>query len=230
MTMNEECKENLAYKELLSVVRRLRAPDGCPWDRAQTHRTLSRYLIEETYEVLDALESGNAEDLCEELGDLLLQILFHAEIEREAGRFDMAAVASAESEKMIRRHPHVFGSASAEETLASWEANKSREKHRDTLADRLASIPSGLPALLRAQKVLEKCEGQAVAPTLPDGLCEEIVKLSGVATAEDKEAAAGNFLMAVVSAFRAAGIVSESALSQGIQGFLDDFKNGKNTP
>ncbi|MBR7094614.1 MAG: MazG family protein, partial [Clostridia bacterium] len=182
MTMNEECKENLAYKELLSVVRRLRAPDGCPWDRAQTHRTLSRYLIEETYEVLDALESGNAEDLCEELGDLLLQILFHAEIEREAGRFDMAAVASAESEKMIRRHPHVFGSASAEETLASWEANKSREKHRDTLADRLASIPSGLPALLRAQKVLEKCEGQAVAPTLPDGLCEEIVKLSGVAT------------------------------------------------
>ncbi len=228
MTMNEKCKENLAYEELLAVVRRLRAPDGCPWDRAQTHKTLSRYLVEETYEVLDALETGNAEDLCEELGDLLLQILFHAEIEREAGRFDMTAVARAESDKMIRRHPHVFANASAEETLALWESNKSREKHRDTFSDRLASIPRELPALLRAQKVLEKCEGQAASPQRPDGLEQEILRLSGIATAEDKATVAGNFLMATVSAFRQMGVVSETALSHVIQGFFEEIEKAEN--
>ncbi|MBQ2719542.1 MAG: oligosaccharide flippase family protein [Clostridia bacterium] len=228
LPMKEESKENLAYEELLQVVRRLRAEDGCPWDRAQTHETLSRYLIEETYEVLEALETGSAEDLCEELGDLLLQILFHAELERERGGFGMEAVARKESEKMILRHPHVFGDASAEETLSSWESSKSREKHRDTLTERVGSIPRALPALLRAEKVIEKCEGEPAAPAVPSALQEEIVRLSGVADAKDKAAAAGRFLLAAVAAFHSHGVVSEEALSHEIQGVFEDIKAKEN--
>lgn len=216
-----KCKENEAYAELLSIVRRLRGEGGCPWDRAQTHESLSRYLIEETYEVVDAIERRDAVDLCEELGDLLLQVLFHAEIERDAGRFDIADVARGESDKMIRRHPHVFGTAGAEETLAAWETSKNLEKGRDTLAARLASIPRSLPALLRAQKLLEKGGDELPAECLPSAEDAETIRdLAGIASAEDPAVAAGRFLLAAVAAFASCGVNSEAALSYVLQGFF----------
>ncbi len=218
----EKCKENESYAELVAIVRRLRGEGGCPWDRAQTHTSLSRYLIEETYEVIDAIERSDTADLREELGDLLLQVLFHAEIEREAGRFDIGDVAAEECEKMIRRHPHVFGTAGAEETLASWETSKNLEKKRNTLAERLGSVPRALPALLRAQKLLEKAKGDLPDSLLPSkSAVSRILDLSGVAKAEDKTAVAGEFLFAAVASFASAGVDCEAALSYVLQGFFE---------
>ena len=216
-----------AYAALLAVVRRLRAEDGCPWDRAQTHASLSRYLIEETYEVIDAIERENPTDLREELGDLLLQVLFHAELESEVGHFDMEDVAADECDKMIRRHPHVFGTASAEETLASWETSKNREKQRNTLAERIASVPRALPALLRAQKLIEKSRGELPGSLLPPaGTVEAVRCLSGIATAEEKSKVAGEFFLAAVEAFAAEGVDCEGALSQVLQGFFGSRREG----
>ena len=209
---------------LLEVVRSLRAPDGCPWDRAQTHKSLTRYLIEETYEVLDAIERGDAADLCEELGDLLLQVLFHAELAREEGHFDIGDVAAEESAKMIRRHPHVFGNASAEETLSAWEQNKSAEKQRNTLTERLLSVPKALPALLRAQKLLDKCEGRVPGTAFADHRMQETIlsasRVGDTADGEAAERAAGEFLLSAVEVFRCRGIDCEAALSQAIRGIF----------
>ncbi len=217
----QKCKENDAYSGLLAIVRRLRGEGGCPWDRAQTHTTLSRFLLEETYEVIDAIERGDTANLREELGDLLLQVLFHAEIEREAGHFDIGDVAAEEGEKMIRRHPHVFGTAGAEETLASWETSKNLEKKRTTLGDRLSSVPRALPALLRAQKLLEKGGSELPAEVLPPSDAVVAIRdLSGITAAADVTASAGRFLLATVAAFASLGVDCEAALSYTLQGFF----------
>ena len=218
-------KEIEALERLVETVRRLRAPDGCPWDREQTHDSLARYLIEETYEVLEAIEGQNATDLREELGDLLLQVLLHAEIAREEGAFDIGDVAEDENDKMVRRHPHVFGDASAEKTLAAWEQTKSAEKKRNTLRERLDSVPRALPSLLRAQKLLDKCEGILPVDTLvPTKLKDGILTASAVRTAPDAEGrarAAGEFFLAAVEVFRHEGIDCEAALSLACQGILE---------
>ena len=128
-------REGESLAALAAVVRRLRGEGGCPWDRAQTHGSLRRYLIEESYEVVEAIDEGSSAALREELGDLLLQILFHAEIERENGTFDFSHVADDEREKMFRRHPHVFGEATAADVLVTWEDTKNAEKGRQTLSN-----------------------------------------------------------------------------------------------
>ncbi len=223
-------KDNDAFSALLAIVRRLRSEDGCPWDRAQTHASLTRYLIEETYEVLDAIERENTADLREELGDLLFEVLLHAEIEREEGHFSIGDVAADECEKMIRRHPHVFGDATAEEALSSWEASKSLEKGRRTLAARLASVPRALPALLRAQKLIEKGRGELPEGCLPPrATVDAVLALSGVAEASDKQAAAGRFLLAAVDAFSAQGVDCEAALSYALRGFFASFAPSSDT-
>ncbi len=222
---NMQKREEAALCELLSVVRRLRGEGGCPWDRAQTHETLRRYLIEETYEVLEALDAGDFVGLREELGDLLLQILFHAELAREAGHFEFADVVGDECDKMVRRHPHVFGDATAEEALADWEAGKSREKGRRTLSDRLASVPHALPALLRTHKYMEKCAAENENYLPPRKVREEILSLSGVSSAQDPTRAAGDFLLAAVAAFHDAGIECEGALTLAADRFFEDVKN-----
>ena len=138
------------------IMAKLRAPDGCPWDRAQTKQSLTKNLIEETYEVIEAIENDDIEGLKEELGDLLLQVVFQAEIAQENGEFDLGDVAKALSEKLIRRHPHVFGDVQADneqEALESWTNAKSSEGEH---VDSLASVPRHMPALLRARKVVDK--------------------------------------------------------------------------
>ncbi|MCG3118379.1 MAG: Nucleoside triphosphate pyrophosphohydrolase [bacterium] len=144
-----------AFSDLIEIMAQLRAPAGCPWDREQTHQSLRPYLLEETYEVLEALDHEKYDELAKELGDLLLQIIFHAQIASEAGRFTIADVVTGLNEKLIRRHPHVFGDMkinSAAEQSVVWEKLKKAEGKNSVLD----GVPTALPALLRAQRLLHK--------------------------------------------------------------------------
>ncbi len=146
---------NPRLDELVATLHRLRAPGGCVWDREQTHASLVQYLVEETYELIEAIESGTREELIEELGDVLYQVLFHADIEAEAGSFTLEDVAAHMTAKMVARHPHVFGDVVAEtpdEVVATWDRIKALEKaHRSSTLD---GIPQAMPALALADKLL----------------------------------------------------------------------------
>jgi XTP/dITP diphosphohydrolase len=156
-----KAKQSAAIFDLLGVMARLRAPDGCPWDREQNHRTLRFHAVEEVYELIDAIEAGDDHEMIEELGDLLLQVVFHAQLARERGAFDFEEVARRITDKLIGRHPHVFGDAkvrTVEGVWAQWEKIKRAEKAgtRHERASALDGIPKHLPALLRAEKLLKK--------------------------------------------------------------------------
>lgn len=151
--LSTECHD---MDSLLRIMECLRGEEGCPWDRAQTHKTIRGDLIEETYEVVEAIDNDDPVLLREELGDLLLQIVFHARIEEEAGRFGFSDVVREICEKLIRRHPHVFGEVKADDedsALASWDAAKKVEKHRDGAKGTMKAVPPSLPSLMRAKKV-----------------------------------------------------------------------------
>ena len=154
-------KKKSAIEDLLKVMARLRSPTGCPWDREQDHMTLRRHAIEEVYELIDSIEAGDDGEMAEELGDLLLQVVFHCQLARERGAFDFEKVTRLLVEKLIRRHPHVFGATKVkdvDEVWANWEKIKRAEKtgtHRER-ASALDGIPKHLPALLRAEKLLKK--------------------------------------------------------------------------
>ncbi len=176
------------FEALVSLQARLRAPGGCPWDRRQTHETLRTYLLEETYEVLEAIDKADPRELSEELGDLLLQVIFHAELAGEAGRFDISSVIQNLHDKLVRRHPHVFGDVKAdtpEQVVQNWELLKAEEKlgsskaAKDQIApSALDGIPRTLPALLEAQQLTRRAarvgfdwqnvEGRKSRPPLKD--------------------------------------------------------------
>src|SRR5580765_1472995 len=154
-------KKKPAIDELLRVMARLRSPTGCPWDREQDHMSLRFHAVEEVYELMDAIEAGDDHEMLEELGDLLLQVVFHCQLASERGAFDFEAVCRNIVEKLIRRHPHVFGEASAktvDAVWAQWEQIKKAEKHgtRHARPSALDGIPRHLPALLRAEKLVKK--------------------------------------------------------------------------
>lgn len=161
-------KRKPAIDDLIRVMARLRAPNGCPWDREQDHRTLRWHAVEEVYELLDAIESGDDHELEEELGDLLLQVVFHCQLARERGAFDFEKVARHITNKLIRRHPHVFGDLKVrdvDQVWANWEKIKRAEKHgtRHARISALDGIPKHLPALLRAEKLLKKAHRAKLA-------------------------------------------------------------------
>lgn len=154
-------KKQPAINDLLKVMAKLRSPKGCPWDREQSHLTLRRHAIEEVYELIDAIEAGDDQEMAEELGDLLLQVVFHSQLARERGAFDFEKVCRVIVDKLIRRHPHVFGTTTVknvDEVWANWEKIKKAEKHGTKHArhSALDGIPKHLPALLRAEKLLKK--------------------------------------------------------------------------
>jgi MazG family protein len=161
-----------AITQLLAVMAKLRSPRGCPWDREQDHMTLRRHAIEEVYELMDAIEAGDDHEMAEELGDLLLQVVFHCQMAKERGVFDFEQVAQHLVDKLIRRHPHVFGRTKVkdiDEVWANWEKIKQAEKHgtqhqRDSALD---GIPKHLPALLRAEKLVKKARKAKLLPALP---------------------------------------------------------------
>jgi tetrapyrrole methylase family protein/MazG family protein len=148
-----------SFDEFMNIIRTLRSEDGCPWDREQTHESLKQCLLEECYEVIEAINNKDRENLCEELGDILLQVAMHSVIAEEDNEFSISDVISAESEKMIRRHPHVFGDTEAktsDEVLRNWENIKSKEREDITPKEELLKVPKALPANIRAEKVLKK--------------------------------------------------------------------------
>ncbi len=152
-------KDKYDFNDLLDVMKRLRSEKGCPWDKEQTHQSLRIYLIEETYEVLEALDAGDKAKFCNELGDLLLQIVFHAQIAGENGEFDMNDVTTEICSKLISRHPHIFGDAGAdtvEQVNENWEAIKKKEKKLKSQTGVLKDVPANLPALMRSYKVQQK--------------------------------------------------------------------------
>ncbi|WP_432505539.1 nucleoside triphosphate pyrophosphohydrolase [Kineococcus arenarius] len=188
--------------DLVAVMDRLRSPGGCPWDARQTHASLLRYLVEESYEVVDAVENGTREELRDELGDLLLQVVFHARVAAEdpAEGFDVDDVAEAIVAKLVRRHPHVFdGEVAAEDLQARWDAIKATEKQRESVLD---GIPLQLPALARADKVLGRLQRAGLAePAEPTGAQDPV-----------DEEAVGERLLELVRVAHAAGVDPEAAL------------------
>jgi XTP/dITP diphosphohydrolase len=170
--MKRSANRNPAIVDLLKVMARLRSPTGCPWDREQDHLTLRFHAVEEVYELIDAIEAGDDEEMMEELGDLLLQVVFHAQLARERKAFDFEKLTRNLVDKLIRRHPHVFGDSQAKDVdavWAQWEKIKRAEK-KGTVHDRpsaLDGIPSHLPALLRAEKVSKKARKAKLLPTKP---------------------------------------------------------------
>ena len=201
------------------------AGPAAPWDREQTHASLARHLVEEAYEVLDAIEEGDPEHLREELGDLLLQVVFHAQLAEDAGDFDVDGVARAITEKLVRRHPHVFGDlrvASAGEVVRNWEAIKREEEGR---TDPLAGIPSALPALQLAAKLQKRAPdgGLAAGAGSPASVRERLDELAGAAGDDELEGAVGELLFEVVALARANGVEPEAALRRTARRFRARF-------
>ncbi len=148
-----------SFTEFMDIIRKLRSEEGCPWDREQTHSSLKPCLMEECYETIEAIDRGDMDNLCEELGDLLLQVALHSAIAEEKKEFTIDEVISREGEKMIRRHPHVFGNvvvSNSDEVISNWDDIKQEEKEKKSPAEELQSIPKAFPAILRTQKVLKK--------------------------------------------------------------------------
>lgn len=220
---------------LVEVMATLRSDNGCPWDREQTHHTLKQYMIEETYEVIDAIDEGQMYKICEELGDLLLQIVFHAQIASENQEFNINDVIDSITEKMIRRHPHVFGAVNinnSSEVLINWDkikAQENGEKQEDK--SYLAGIPRGLPALLRAEKVQSKAARvgfdwpsyEGALEKVNEELNEVLLAIKGQnidALTEE----VGDLLFAVVNLSRLLGIEAEGALTVTTAKFIDRFK------
>lgn len=213
--------------ELLKVMARLRGPGGCPWDAEQTHASLARHLLEESHEVLDAIDSGDQDRLRDELGDLLLQVVFHAEMAREAGEYDIDDIASGTVEKLIRRHPHVFGDvevSGAEEVLANWEKIKADEKGGPQGI--LEDIPATLPALARASKVQRRAAGDGFEWRTTEGaldkLREEVDELAS-ATPDEAEDEVGDVLFAATSVARRLGVDPEGALRRATDRFAERY-------
>ena len=220
-----------SFLRLVDLMARLRGPDGCPWDREQTPESLRPYVIEEAYEVLEAIERGDPEALRDELGDLLLQVVFQAQLATEAGRFTIADVANAVTDKLVRRHPHVFGDVEvrdADEVMRNWRRIKAEERHaRGGEHDPLASVPAALPALVRAQQLGEKAhqlgfDWPDVAGVLAK-LREEQAELEAAVAAGDRTAAAcelGDVLLTLTSVARHLDVPAEMALRDAADRFV----------
>jgi MazG family protein len=224
------------FNRLISLVERLRGPNGCPWDRIQTPETIRVYLIEEAYELLEALDSGDAENVCAELGDLLFHIAFLAEIFRERGDFQIGDVIQKIVDKMLRRHPHVFGKAQAstpEQVRDVWQRVKETEvKDKDrALTSLLDSVPQELPALMRAYRLGERASRLGVglqdAPSAVRTIQEDLARLKALSEGDDSRGAAqafGDLLFAVVNLSRFMGVHPETALNRKISRFLKHLK------
>ena len=220
------------FNQVMSIMRRLRAPGGCPWDAEQSHESLKRYLLEESYEVLEAIDSGSDELLKEELGDLLLQPVFHAAIAEERGAFTIEDVLASLSDKLIRRHPHVFGDqviTDSEAQVANWEKIKKAEKGEERRSA-LSGIPPHLPALMKAQKITEKASrvgfdwehvDQVMAKVLEE--LHEFEEAMEQGRQDRMEAELGDLLFAIVNLGRFLALDPEEALRKTIARFQNRF-------
>ena len=221
--------ERYDMARLNEIMRILCAPDGCPWDRAQTHESLRPFMLEEAYEVIDAIDEGDTDHLYDELGDMLLQIALHAEIARRHGEFDFSDVATAISRKMIHRHTHVFGADradNAEEVLGLWSRNKMDERGQKTRTEAMRDVTRALPATLRAAKVLKRAyEVGVCAPDAVSSLRAAAEKLEALGSADDDRTAraVGEILFDLCDAARQLGVDPELALNTATERFIGKF-------
>jgi MazG family protein len=222
-----------SFAEVVQLMARLRAPDGCPWDQEQTHRSLRTYLLEEAYEVLDAIERDDAEALQNELGDLLLQVIFHAQMAQEQKRFGIDDVLTGLHEKLVRRHPHVFGEGKAdtpEQVVHNWEALKAREKTNNGSA--LEGLSEHLPALLEAYQLTRKAAQVGFDWKKPEDvlakLDEEVGEVRKEMAVNDRERVEdelGDLLFVVVNLARKLGVDPELALRRANRKFVERFRH-----
>ena len=234
-----QCKPRYDWEDLLEITRLLRGPGGCPWDAEQTHGSIRRNFLEETYEVLDAIDRDDAHDMCEELGDILMQVALHAQMEAERGRFTMADVVDGVAKKLVYRHPHVFGGTmtadTSEQVLVNWEALKRQEKGQCSTADAIEAVPHTLPALWRAEKIQKKTaaagfQWDSIQGAL-DKLEEEIRELrTAVEAARAPEAPhgvreeVGDVLFIAAKIAQISGVDPEDALHRACDKFDSRFR------
>lgn len=233
--MDFQYKDTYQINDLIEIMRLLRAPDGCPWDRVQTHESIRQNFIEETYEVIEAIDKGDSDLLREELGDVLMQVIFHSIMEEEEGRFDFDDVCNEVCQKLIIRHPHVFGNIEAdtpEEVLKNWDAIKMQTKSQESVADSVDDVARSLPALMRAQKVQKRSAKSGMdfkdvhdaAAKVP----EEQQELFAAIESGDKdkiEEELGDLLFSVVNIARFAGVDAERALYRSTDKFAKRFRD-----
>ena len=224
--------DHYGIDDLLRIMEILRAPGGCPWDREQTHQSIRQNMLEEAYEAAEAIDHRDMDNLKEELGDVLLQVVFHARMAQEAGAFDFSGVVDGICKKLVFRHPHVFGQVQAGDTeraLNTWDAQKREEKGQRTAADTLDSVARALPALTRAGKLQDKArkagfDWREAGPAL-DKLSEEAEELRRAARGEgDVQEELGDLLFAAVKAGRFLNVDGEGALHAACEKFIRRFR------
>ncbi len=231
-------KEIYSFEELVEIMRFLRSDKGCPWDREQTYKSLKKYLIEETYEVLEAIDLEDSGKVAEELGDLLLQIVFLSQIAKEEGKFDINTVITGISQKMIQRHTHVFGNdtaKTAQDVVDTWEKNKKKEKGIKTQTGVLKDVPTNLPALMRSYKVQQKAAQVGFdwdnTEDVFSKIEEEIYELKSIYQTSDREKIEeeiGDAIFSIVNLARFFKIQPELALTGTINKFINRFEYVEN--
>ena len=237
--MNEKAKKFIGkdrydFDDLCEIMTILRGEGGCPWDREQTHESIRNSLIEETYEAVEGIDNGDMVLLREELGDVMLQVVFHSEIERERGVFDIGDVITDECKKLVSRHPHIFAEAKAEtsnDVLVAWDKIKSEEKKRKTTGQKLRSIPASLPALMRADKLGSVSKKAGFDFLSAEDAFSKIVEETAEVRAEMERGSGdalteelGDLLLAVVNTARLCGVDAEHALSLACDKYCRRFE------
>lgn len=224
MSVDYKFKDKYNIEDLLEIMRILRAPGGCPWDAEQNHESIKKNFIEETYEVIEAINKNDKELLKEELGDVTLQVVFHAVMEEEQGVFDFDDVADGVCKKLIERHPHVFGDISVENTdevLTNWDAIKRNSKKQKTTHQAMTSVPRELPALMRSEKLQSKAAKSGAE--LKNDAVAFVTEKAAALSSGINEQNIGELLFAVVAAARQSGIDTEEALTKVSDKFIADF-------
>ncbi len=224
--------KSFRIEDLVKIMELLRSPEGCPWDRVQTHQSIRQNMLEEAYEAADAIDHMDMDNLKEELGDVLLQVVFHASMAQEAGQFTFDDVVDGVCQKLVYRHPHVFGAVEAggpEGALSAWDAQKRAEKGQKTAADALDSVARALPGLTRAAKLQSKAakagfDWKDISPAM-DKLSEELEEFRrAVEEDSNAEEELGDLLFAAVKAGRFAGVDGETALQKACEKFIRRFR------
>ncbi|MEE0927957.1 MAG: nucleoside triphosphate pyrophosphohydrolase [Acutalibacteraceae bacterium] len=227
----EGANGNYTVSQLLDIMRILRSPEGCPWDREQSHKSIRNDALEEVYEVADAIDNEDAAALCEELGDMLLQVVFHSRIGEENGEFSFSDVVDGICKKLVLRHPHVFGEEHIEnsaDVLDRWDSIKKEEKNQSTVADTLNSVPKAFPALMRAAKVQKRMKKAGIPMGDPDkALTASFESFKATCSSQDKANLAdayGNLLYALAGMQNALGINCEEALNSATERAIKDVE------
>jgi tetrapyrrole methylase family protein / MazG family protein len=225
--------KNYSFEEFMEIIRKLRSEEGCPWDREQTHESLKSCLLEECYETIEAINNKDDENLCEELGDILLQVALHSVIAEETKEFDIGEVISGEAMKMIRRHPHVFGDTvvnNSNEVLKNWEEIKKKEKKANNLAEELLEVPKALPATIRAEKIQRKAAKSGMdfedTKQVLNKVFEELEELKESIDSGDKrdiEEEFGDVMFSMINLSRFLQLNAENSLTNATNKFINRF-------